>query len=63
MHYRAPSVMVSQSAQVHSVYEINAIHLCVFIYKYSNILLPQSFSNMFQLSSDIHTFQTRHFNT
>ena len=42
-----------------NVFDINSLQCLVFMYKYKNNLLPQSFHNFFTLNSDIHSYPTR----
>ena len=41
--YLTPSIEVFQLAKVQSVFEINQIHMLIFMYKFINNLLPSSF--------------------
>ena len=59
LHYLTPSKTVFETAKVHSIYEINDIHLGIFMFKYLNNLLPLSFTNMFQLNRNVHSIPTR----
>jgi hypothetical protein len=43
-----PSSQVFELAKVHSIFEINQIHMLIFMYKYVNNMLPSSFINYIQ---------------
>ena len=59
LHRLTPSRTVFEMANVHSVYEMNDIHVTIFMFKYMRNLLPLSFTNMFQTAGDIHSISTR----
>ena len=53
------SVQLFDEAKVHDLYGINGIHTCIFMYRYTNKLLPKSFVNKFTSNQDIHNYYTR----
>ena len=59
LHHLTSSRVVFDMAKVHSVYEIYDIHISIFMFKYLKNLLPMSFTDMFQLNRNIHSFHTR----
>ena len=41
------------------IFDINTLQSLIFMYKYKNKLLPESFKDFFTLNSDIHSYPTR----
>ena len=60
-HYLAPSTPLFKDLNVLSIYDINIVQSCSFIYKctYLPILLPTPFKEYFKTNSQVHDYNTR----
>ena len=60
-NYLSPSAPLFKKLNILSIYDINTLQSCIFIYKYINLpnLLPKSFNTFFTLNSQIHSYNTR----
>lgn len=54
-----PSDYLFKAAKVHDLASINRIQTAIFMYKYNNSLLPQSFKGKFKFNEDVHQYNTR----
>lgn len=56
---RTPTDCLFNTARVLTLAGINRVQTAIFMYKYSNNLLPTSFSNKFVVVSSLHNYSTR----
>ena len=59
-HYRAHTGPLFVKYNVLNVYDMYKLETGVFMFKYSNNLLPVAFNNFFTTRSEIHDYQTRY---
>ena len=61
-NYLSPSAPLFKKLNLLSIYDINILQSCIFIYKYIHLphLLPESFMYFFTINSQIHSHNTRH---
>ena len=57
--YRAHSQPILQDLKYLSIVNFNKYQQALFMYKYSNNLLPRSYIDMFVLSQNLHNHNTR----
>ena len=61
-HSLSPSAPLFEKLNILSIYDINILQSCIFIYKYfhSPHLLAKSFIDFFTVNSQVHSHNTRH---
>ena len=55
----APSLKVFKKFSILSIYDLCLLQILVFIYKSINLLFPNSYTQYFTRTSDIHYYKTR----
>ena len=60
-NFRAPSSTLFTKLKITTIFDINAIQICTFIYKaiHQNHVLPNQFQQYFRLNSSLHSHTTR----
>ena len=60
-NYLAPSAPLLKKLNVLTIYDINTVQICSFIYKYTYLpnLLPTPFKEYFETNSQVHDYNTR----